>query len=103
MAFCTRCGKEIHDQAVVCVHCGNAVNNNTTKPAAQDSSSFGYGCLGFCIPIAGLILFLVWKNETPKRAKSAGLGALISTILGVVFYIIYFIVIIALAGSGYIY
>lgn len=26
--FCSKCGKEIHDEAVICVHCGCAVNNN---------------------------------------------------------------------------
>lgn len=25
MKFCTTCGKEIHDEAVVCVHCGTEV------------------------------------------------------------------------------
>lgn len=27
--FCTKCGKEIHDDAVVCVGCGCAVNGST--------------------------------------------------------------------------
>jgi len=29
----------------------------------------------------GLILFLVWRNQTPLRARSAGKGALISTLI----------------------
>lgn len=33
--------------------------------------------LGCCIPIAGLILFLVWKDTKPKTAKAAGIGALV--------------------------
>ncbi len=28
--FCSKCGKEINDEAVICVHCGCAVKNNTT-------------------------------------------------------------------------
>lgn len=28
--FCTNCGKEIDDKAVVCIHCGCAVNGNNT-------------------------------------------------------------------------
>ena len=46
------------------------------------------GLLGFCIPIVGLILFLVWKDNKPKTAKAAGMGALICVIIVVVFYII---------------
>ena len=29
--FCSKCGKEILDEAVVCIHCGCAVNNKITK------------------------------------------------------------------------
>ena len=28
--FCSKCGKEIHDEAVVCVHCGCSVPKNST-------------------------------------------------------------------------
>ena len=42
-------------------------NNNPV-----DASSFGYAALGFFIPVAGLVLYLVWKEQTPLRAKSAG-------------------------------
>lgn len=62
-------------------------NNNVT-----DNGGFGWGLLGFCIPIVGLILFLVWKGEKPKTAKAAGMGALISVIIGVVFYILMFVI-----------
>lgn len=48
--------------------------------------------LGCCIPVVGLILFLVWKDQKPKTAKAAGIGALVSVILWVVFYIIYFVI-----------
>ncbi|HIW48815.1 MAG TPA: hypothetical protein H9687_06030 [Firmicutes bacterium] len=58
----------------------------------MDSGSIGWGILGFCIPIVGLILFLVWKDQKPKTAKVAGIGALISFIICVVCYIIMFAV-----------
>ena len=29
--FCSNCGKEIDEKAVVCVHCGCATNNYTSK------------------------------------------------------------------------
>lgn len=52
----------------------------------NDSGSIGWGVLGFCIPIVGLILFLVWKDQKPRTAKVAGVGALISVIVGVIWY-----------------
>ena len=44
----------------------------------QDRGGFAWGCLGFCIPIVGLILWLVWRDEKPKTAKAVGIGALVS-------------------------
>lgn len=55
---------------------------------ANDKGGFLYGLLGFCIPIVGLILFLVWKDSKPKSAKAAGIGALVCVIVTVIFYII---------------
>ncbi len=58
----------------------------------NDNGGFLWGLLGCCIPVVGLILFLVWKDQKPKTAKAAGIGALISVILSVIFYIIYFVI-----------
>ena len=99
MKYCHKCGKELVDEAVVCPACGCA--QGAPQMVAQDSSSLGYACLGFCFPIIGLILFLVWKDSTPLRAKSAGKGALISVIISVVAYIIYFLFIAVMLGSTY--
>ena len=44
---------------------------------SYDSGSIGWGFLGCCFPLVGLILFLVWKDNKPRSAKSAGIGAII--------------------------
>ena len=98
MAFCKNCGAQIDDQAVVCTSCGVS---QTTTPAVVDNGGFGWGVLGCCIPIVGLILFLVWKDTKPKTSKAAGIGALVSTIAIVVFYIAAFALGIAGAMAGY--
>ncbi len=58
----------------------------------NDNGGFLWGLLGCCIPVVGLILFLVWKDQKPRTAKAAGIGALISVILSVIFYVIYFVI-----------
>ena len=90
------------DEAVVCTGCG-CPQQTTNAVATQDSSSFGWAFLGFCIPIVGLILFLVWKDNTPLRAKSAGKGALVSVIVSAVCYFIYFVVMAVIMGSSALY
>ena len=71
-------------------------------PAAQpvyDAPSGGYAALGFFFPVVGLILYLVWKDQTPLRARSAGKGALIGVIVGVVLSILLTIVSVAINAS----
>lgn len=87
--FCQNCGKEIDDNAVVCIYCG--VSTKTT-PDVVDNGGIGWGLLGCCIPLVGLILFLVWKDTKPNSAKSAGIGALISVVLGFIFYFLAFMI-----------
>lgn len=85
MKYCKNCGRQLDDAAVICPNCGvqqETIVQNT------DSGSLGWGLLGCCIPIVGLILFLVWKDQKPKNAKMAGIGALISVIAGVLIYVL---------------
>lgn len=58
------------------------------QPTAQDNGSFGWAVLGFFIPIAGLILYLVWRTEKPLSARRAGIGALVSGIGALVLVIV---------------
>lgn len=64
-----------------------------------DNGGFLWGALGCCVPLAGLILYLVWKTSRPKTAKAAGIGALISIIVIVVFYVLIAVLGIAVMGS----
>ena len=85
MAYCKNCGTQIDDQAVVCPQCGVA---QAKAPAVVDNGGFWWGALGCCVPIVGLILFLVWKDTKPKTAKAAGVGALVSVGIAIVYYIL---------------
>lgn len=88
--FCKKCGHEIMDDAVICVHCGCSTQaSNPVVRNAYDAPSTGMAVLGFFIPLAGLILWLINKDTKPLMAKSAGKGALIGFIVSVVFSILY--------------
>ena len=85
MAFCRNCGAQIDDQAVVCPKCGVAQGAGMST---SDNGGFLWGLLGCCIPLVGLILFLVWKDTKPKTSKAAGIGALVGVLCIVVWYIV---------------
>lgn len=103
MAFCKNCGKEINEQETTCPSCGTVQNTTpvqSSQPTVVDNGGIGWGLLGCCIPIVGLILFLVWKDNKPKTSKAAGIGALVGVILAVLYYIV-IVVIGAAAYSMY--
>ncbi len=87
--FCKKCGKEVLDEAVICIHCGCSTQD-TLNPIvnATDAPSTGMAVLGFFIPIAGFIIWLINKDTKPSMAKSAGKGALIGFIVSIAFSII---------------
>lgn len=90
MAFCPNCGNEVNENQDVCLNCGQQLNKKTAVTTV-DEGGFLWGLLGFCVPIVGLILFLIWKDEKPLTAKAAGMGALISVGFSVLMYIVMFI------------
>lgn len=90
MNYCSNCGNKVDSEAYVCPKCGVLLKNNQVRNN-NDSGGIGYGILGFFFPLVGLILYLCWKNESPKNAKIAGKGALISVIINVVLCVLAFI------------
>lgn len=93
-AFCPGCGQELSPDENFCSVCGK--QRTTPAQGAQpvfqqqanpqmgyvpDAPSGGMTALGFFFPIVGLILYLVWKDQMPLKAHSAGKGALIGVIV----------------------
>ncbi len=100
MPFCQSCGNEYSSGQKICSNCGANLQGGSSpqyrpQPAPDDTGGFGWGLLGFCVPVAGLVLYLVWMNEKPNNAKAAGMGALVSVIMSVVMMIFYMIAIAA--------
>lgn len=91
MKYCSKCGKELADDAIFCTHCGSCVEPGTnasyTTPK-EDNISVGYCILAFLFPIFGLIYWVVKKDETPRKANAVGITALISWVSSVVSSII---------------
>lgn len=98
--YCKNCGTLIDDNSNVCPKCGTPINSSNTNTQVVDNGGFLWGLLGCCVPIAGLILFIIWKDTKPKTAKAAGIGALISTILAIIYYILVFVLAVGVGISA---
>lgn len=99
MKYCYNCGKEVLDEAVVCVGCGVSLKN--MQNSQNDQKNLGYAVLSFFIPLVGLILWVVWSDQYPLRSSSCKKGFLFGVLAYVVFIILYMLLIFYLIANGY--
>ena len=75
-----------------CKNCGAVLSYGfeagKTNPVKEEKGSVLLGILGFMFPLIGLILYLAMMHSEPKKAKSAGKGALTAFIIYLVFIVI---------------
>ena len=110
MVYCPNCGTPNDDSAKYCNECGGEIRFDGlsepkreirttpvyTPPRSPPSSRYTPSrhyqkdeadtiayCCAFCVPIAGVILWLIWKDERPQTANTM-------LILGIVGFIISF-------------
>lgn len=86
--FCKNCGKEIDDNADVCINCGVATGKNNSN--AIDNPSHLAGVASCCFPIVGIILYFMWKDEKPQSAGLICKWMIGGIVAWVIFYILTF-------------
>lgn len=75
--YCENCGAEIAKEAYVCPKCG-VKTNNTQSTTVEDKPNMALNIVSLLLlPILGIILYFVWRKDTPVRAKSILIYALI--------------------------
>lgn len=67
--YCENCGAEIAKEAYVCPKCGVKVNRNESNVEDKPNMALNIVSL-LLLPILGVILYFVWRKDTPIRAKS---------------------------------
>jgi hypothetical protein len=119
--FCPNCGAQA-EAGTICPNCGAFIQASAPQsaPAPQQQQPYGqqpyqqpyapqppYGApiqdvpntglnfLGCCIPLAGLIMWAVMKDQTPNKAKAIGKWTLIGVGINILLWIIYFILLVA--------
>ena len=116
MKYCSQCGNQLNDDTKFCPYCGSPCvpmqpnndqvnqSNNNPQPVNQynqynqinnqvnqEQDVTCLACLSFCFPIVGLVLYCVWNTTRPKNAKTVLNAAIVSFVLGILFYVILFI------------
>ncbi|MGN0613354.1 MAG: hypothetical protein ACI4JB_05575 [Porcipelethomonas sp.] len=103
--YCSNCGNELNERAVVCPKCGcisnpelynaafaaarNSSTVNTPQPAVHDTPNPGFSVLSFLIPLFGIILYMADRKKTPAACKRYLTWSLVSIGLGIMFFVVY--------------
>ena len=93
--FCGNCGTKLKDGK--CPKCDKKETKKVTKvtkveePKEERVNSFGWGVLGFFVPIVGLVLFFVFMNRKKGISKAAGIGALIGFVKNIIVFILCYV------------
>lgn len=90
MKYCSTCGEEINENAVVCIKCGCSIPPQHTANHSipmKDEAEVGLIILSALIPIIGLILWALKNKDSPNAAKSYGVAALIVFGIWIAIYI----------------
>ena len=103
MKYCSKCGKELFDEAVICPGCGCAVGNINTPQFSNkntfvqpESPTLANCAIAFAIlmPIVGIILGIIgavkYTDETLKKKSIRAIVASILIWLGIFLFIVFF-------------
>lgn len=90
--FCTNCGNELADAAVICPKCGVPVNNSQSKSVQSQTNVMaiiGF-VASFILPPVGIVLSAIGlrKADEIENGKGLAIAGLILSILGTILIII---------------
>lgn len=125
--YCTNCGKQIDDKAIVCPNCGVATSNfvapNTVKvqqPVEEESKVNAFGIVAFAVGMASLIglgvifcissivglifsIIAIRGKAKYNRCNGFATAGLVLSIVSLVLWFIYWIFIISLSVTACVY
>lgn len=85
--FCSNCGNEVVDEAVICPKCGVSVNQKNQNVSPKSNNSNGMATAGFVlsffVPLLGLIFSILGLKKVKETNTGKGLstaGIIISSI-----------------------
>lgn len=83
--YCQNCGTKCASYVIFCPNCWMPFQPKKNYAVQNDESIIPLKILSFLIPLIGLILYIVYIDKKPLRAKECGKMALIGFGVGVVF------------------
>lgn len=100
MKYCSKCGNELLDEAVICPKCGCQVDNikkseNENKSTETNGLAIAGFVCSFFVPLLGLIFGIIGLNKSKtlnNNGKGLSIAAICISAVWMLFSFIYFIV-----------
>ena len=110
MKYCSHCGAQLLDEAVICTNCGCAVSGAKGQYSSSSSNWNGLAIAGFVLSFISTIIGLVLSIIAYKQVKETGekgrelalAGIIISAIsigIALIVFIVYFGFILSIFGN----
>lgn len=109
--FCSNCGNELVDEAVICPKCGVSVENKVQANNGSNDNSNGMATAGFIlsffVPFLGLIFSIIGSKRAKETNSGKGLsiaGIIISSIaifISIIFIVIAVVAFNTIENTGY--
>lgn len=81
MKYCTYCGNEVLNEAVICPSCGCQIMDIVIP---EDKVSIGFCILSYLIPLFGIIYWACNYKKAPNKARACGACVIISILMPVI-------------------
>ncbi len=101
MSYCANCGQELNDTDVRCIRCGETNQQQLNIKVSNDPGKIWWVFIGIFSPIAGFIIYVIWRYERPFTAKKALIGMWLGIILIIFFYVLIFSSVILIESWDY--
>lgn len=84
LVHCRECGEMIAESAPTCPKCGARQNTGyeiTPEVEIDKDPNTGLNIVSFLWPLIGLILYIAYNDNSPRRAKACGKWAIVGVIV----------------------
>lgn len=103
MKYCSNCGKEVDDKAVICPNCGCRIDDFSARTSLSTLSIIGF-IFAFLFPLVGLIISIIAhsnaKKEFDERSRRfSKAGIIIAVCIMAFIFILYFIIFLSVFAS----